>query len=553
MKNNDTHDLRVSARTARLTAGQDDDDEPPWRFSGIAVAAGDILHMDDGTRVLMTAEELQKAAESQAGEPLTTDHPEDDDGRPVYPPPTEETVGKVPKAGWIEEADAVGYEATTHDRDIADGVRGGTYEVSVHPRFQVEPYDDPEADVKASNIKFLDLSVVSKGDSPSNTAEWGPNEALASFTHSTDFRDQLTAAYDDGAADDDTESLVERLARKFGIIGDRGDRRGFIRVEPQTSDGEAIRVAEAGFEDARWMACAHLEGTEYPDIGPGLSPSIGEADAVSAGELLTDQAIDLDEPLEEDADVYVALHYASEDGEMLDLITSADGGYFYDSAFVGVAPAEADVTAGTGGGQKPGTQTMGAESSVDDSPTTDMDDNTREQYITFLTANADFDKESLEAMDDNVLEQTYELAAEDAASNGGSDGGSNDDPDNGGDGKTLGEMTPAEAKVALEEQGFVTEDNAGDLVAQAQEEATKGQKVDEIIAHSDQYDEDDREDLMASADALVDREHDHVAGDGGMGLPGAAGITASASPAAGGAEDNSEEDPDEYGTGVAEN
>ncbi|KDE60625.1 hypothetical protein EL22_00085 [Halostagnicola sp. A56] len=557
MKDNKTHDLRVSARTARLTASSDgDEDGPPWLFSGIAVAAGDILHMDDGTRVLMTAEELKKAAGSQAGEPLTTDHPTDDDGRPQYPPPTDETVGKVPKAGWIEDAEGVGYEATTHDRNVADGVHGESYEVSVHPRFKLGEFRDDIQAYVGENIEFLDLSVVSKGDSPSNTAEWGPNQALATFTQSVDISEQLTAAPDE--MPDDTAGLIERLAQKFGIIGDRGDRRGFIRMRPQTSDGETVRVVEAGFEDARWTVCAHLEGDEFPDVGPGLGPTIGESEAAPAGELVNDEPIELDDPLEEDVDVYAVLHYASEDGERLGPITTADGGYFFDSAFVGVAPEEADVVADvsdSGDGQD-SMQTIGAGSSVDDPNTTDMKDRTREQYITFLTANAGFDKEPLEAMDDNVLEQTYELAAENAGSGDG-DGGSTDDPNRANSDKTLAEMTVNEAASelgdALKEQGFVTEDNAEDLVAHAQEQQSKAEKVKEIIAHSDQYDDDDREDLMASADKIVDREHDRVTGQSGMGLPGTAGLTASATPSpAGAADDDDEGSIDDYGTGVSE-
>jgi len=448
---NDTHDLRVSARTARLTAAQDDEDGPPWRFSGVAVAAGDILHMDDGTRVLMTAEELKKAATSQAEEPLTVDHPSDEDGRPQYPPPTEETVGKVPKAGWLEEAQGVGYEATTHDQDIADGMRGESYEVSVHPQFELGSYrDDVEAYV-AKNIEFLDLSVVSKGDSPSNTAQFGPSQALASYTEEHDIGDELSAN------DSDTGGGRDLLA----AVG------------------------------AKVFELAGFNSTDAPNVDPAELPD----------------------------DVGASLH--------------------------------ADVDPDS-------TETTAAESAADNGSTQHMDDNTRQQYIQFLTANADFDEESLKAMDDGVLEQTYELAASDAA-DGGSTGDGGDDDDDGdadgdGDDLTLGEMTPGEAASelgdALKDQGFVTEDNADELLAQAEERKSKAEKVDEIIAQSDDYGEDDREDLMASADPLLEQEHDRLTGSGGVKLPsGAASLTAGAPTEDAGSSDD--EDPDEYGTGVA--
>lgn len=158
-------------------------------------------------------------------------------------------------------------------------------------------------------------------------------------------------------------------------------------------------------------------------------------------------------------------------------------------------------------------------------------------------------------MDDDVLEQTYELAAEEAGSGSG-DGGSTDgdDDDNPSDEPTLGEMTPAEAASELgdelREQGFVTEDNADELLAEAQDQLSKAEKVDEIIASSDDYDEDDREDLMASADPLLEQEHERVTGQSGAQLPsGTASVTASTPEF--GAGENADEDPDEYGTGVA--
>ncbi|WP_459191831.1 DUF7282 domain-containing protein [Halosimplex sp. J119] len=542
---NDNHDLRVSARTARLTAGSNDEDEPPYRFSGVAVAAGDILHMDDGTPVLFTEDELKKAAETQAGEPLTKDHPADEDGRPVYPPPTDETVGKVPKAGWLDSQQAVGYEATAHDESIAQGVQAGSYEVSVHPTFELGAKDEKTGAYKAKNITFRDLSIVSKGDSPSNTAEWGPNQALASYTQGTDIGAELTAA--DGIDDvDDPEGLVEKLARKFGIIGDSGDSRGAVWFKDQTSDGTSVRVDEARFADAEWQLAAHLEGDDFPNIGPGLGPAIGSSDVYDGGKVAMDATVPFDDPLDEDTTVYVVLHYAGEGGEVLDPITAADGAYFYDSAFVGVAPDGAEVTAE----ESTGTETTGAESSTDadHDGSSNMDSNTREQYVQFLTANAGFAEESLEAMDDDVLEQTYELAADGAADDADADGGSNDgsdDPDGGG--QTLGDMTVDELGDALRDQGFVTQDQAGDLVEEAQAQASKQQKVDEIIAKADDYDKGDREDLLASADALVDREHQRVRGELTAQLPGSAGAGPSLTAGAG-----SDADADDYGTGVQE-
>ncbi|QLG64083.1 hypothetical protein HUG12_15660 [Halorarum salinum] len=420
----DEHDLRVSARTAQLLASDGDaEDGPPWRFSGVAVAAGDILHMEDGTPVLITEEELRAAAETQTGEPLTVDHPRDEDGQPQYPPSTDETIGKVSKAGWLDDVEGVGYEATTHEEAVAKGVQAGSYEVSVHPTFRLGEKDDATGAYVAKDIDFRDLSVVSKGDSPSNTAQWGPNQALASYTASTDISSELTAAAGDDADVADRQGLVSSTVR--GTL-------------------EAL----------------------------GLSASAVDETSIGAGN-------------------------------------------------------------------------EGAESSADPQ-TPNMSDNT----IETLVANHGFDEESLENMSDEDLERLEEAIDGDGGTD--PDGGSGDG--DGGqqtstetDDKTLGEMTVDELGSALQEQGFVTEDNASDLVQNAQAQATKAEKVEEIVAKSDDFDEDDREDLMASADSLVEREHKRVRGELAAQIPANAGQAASLTA---GATDDSV--VDEYGTGVGE-
>lgn len=501
---NDNHDLRVSARTARLTAGATSDDGPPYRFGGVAVAAGDVLHLDDGTRVLMTEEELRAAAETQADEPLTKDHPEDDNGRPKYPPDVDETFGRIPKAGWVEDQQAVAYEAETHDEAIATGVKAGSYEVSVHPFFEMEPYDGSEADVVAKNIKFGDLSVVSKGDSPSVTAEWGPNEALASWTANTNIGDELTAA--ENVDDDDTRSIVERLAERFGLI-DSSDFRGGVRLSDQTTDGETVELDDAGFEDAPWLVTLHGPGDEYPDIGEGLGPELGTSDPHDAGDYEASLEVVLDEALEDDQTLFALLRYHA-DGEISEPIPTSDGGHYLDSAFVGVAPdgvmdEDGDAEATASAANEP------AEPGVDNQ-TSDMGDNDPD--------------------DPNDGQDP-------------SDGGSAD----GGDSKTLADMTVDELGDALRDQGFVTEDDADQLVEEATAQAEKSDKVDEIIARSDDYDEDDREDLLASAGKMVDREFERVRGATAAGLPAHGGQASSLTASAG--ESDAVE---EYGTGVKE-
>ena len=502
------HDIRAPAFYYELEA-QDDGplgSEGPWRVSGVAVGEDSILQTPDGRPVLFDGDVLEAAADTQRGQPLSVDHPSDEDGQPTYPPPTDETAGKVVKAGYKPGKGLV-YEAVVHDREIAKGIQAGSYEVSVHPVWEgFSERDELTGAYKPEGVKFLDLSVVSHGMDRANEARLGPSKELTAWARETDISAELTAADTARAdVDDDPEGLVERLARKMGILPDRGDRRGHVRVRDQTSDGETIIIERASFDDASWMPCAHLEGDEY-DIGPGLGPSIGDGMAMDAGETLHDGEIQFEEPLEEDVDVYVALHFASDGGEKLEHITSADGGYFYDRAFVGVAPDGTEVTAEADAPES--TETTAAESAVE-TQDTDMGDETPD----------------------------------------GTTDGQDNDPD-GGDGgadtKTLGEMTPSEAVEALSDHGVVTEENADEIVAQAQDEITKTDQVDEIIAKSDDYDEDDRDELLASSPKVIDNVHERVREQNAVGLPGNAGAMGSLTASASG----DTEDTGDYGTGV---
>jgi hypothetical protein len=189
-----SENLRIEARTTELTGGVhgQNDETDHWTFSGVAVGEGDILTTDDGTRVLFSATVLEAAADTQKDEPLTIDHPADDDGAPLYPPPVAETPGRVVKAGYIPGKGLV-YEATTHDADVAAGIHAGSFDVSVHPTFDLGEIDAETGAYIPENVSFHDLSVVSKGMSPSNTAEWGANRALASWSKSADISAELSA------------------------------------------------------------------------------------------------------------------------------------------------------------------------------------------------------------------------------------------------------------------------------------------------------------------------------------------------------------------------
>ncbi|WP_248908144.1 hypothetical protein [Halocatena marina] len=205
-----TTDIRVPTRAFSLQASDSfDPDDGPWTVSGVAVGPGDILHMDDGTPVLMTEDELRKAAQTQAGQPLSVDHPTDESGKPLYPPPTDETAGKVPKAGYVDGR-GLAYEANVHDPEVARGLHAENLEVSVHPQFKNGGNDPDTGAIIAKDIQFKDLSVVSKGDSPSNQARWGASHELAAWVHSGALDNELADA-SDGVDPVDPEGFAQRF------------------------------------------------------------------------------------------------------------------------------------------------------------------------------------------------------------------------------------------------------------------------------------------------------------------------------------------------------
>ncbi|MFD1515106.1 hypothetical protein [Halomarina rubra] len=401
----------------RETIAAADPDNGPWPIHGVAVADGDVLHNNKGERILMTAEQLATAQYSQAASKLTKDHP-DYEGSP----PVDATVGNN-SMHYSAEGEAIVYDATTHDEDIAAGVNGETYGVSIHANFEKGPRDPETGAYVAQNIVLHDLSVVSLGDSPSNTAQFGGRSDLAAWAN----EGGLEAAVAEGAMADgdeaDVEGLVRRLANRLGLI-------------EGAADGMAVDADQG-------------------DSRAGESGRDADADSMS-----------------------------------------------------------------------------------------NKDDN-----IEFITANSHFTEELLAEMDADAVEQTRDLVDSEDDSTDDEDGGSDTDADGTDDTPTqIGEMSPEELGTALREQGFVTEDDVGDIAEAANEHASDAEKADEVIAASEDYTEDDREELLASP--FLDRIHTKATTPGAAPIPGVGGGRDTAEAAVGGSD--GEYNADDFSTGVAE-
>lgn len=186
--------------TANLSSSLEDDG--PYTISGVALGAGDITVGSSGIKKKWPAEELRKAAETLQGKPLVRDHQNDTDGR----------VGTVTKS-YYRDGVGVMYEAeiAPHYTELAQDVAAGIQEVSA--RAYHAPVDElQETDAGAllvESITFDNLSVVSQGASPSNTAEIGGISTTGAAAMATGPAGGAVATLEQGSPRPDVSELAE--------------------------------------------------------------------------------------------------------------------------------------------------------------------------------------------------------------------------------------------------------------------------------------------------------------------------------------------------------
>jgi hypothetical protein len=154
----------------------------------------------------------------------------------------------------------------------------------------------------------------------------------------------------------------------------------------------------------------------------------------------------------------------------------------------------------------------------------------RDKLINEITSNSEIERESLEGMGDTCLQSTHEHVV-------GDDDGGTDPTGNGGTNDV------AEQLAAIEEK-MVTEDELEDVVANAQQQNEKEERVERIIANSAEYDSDDKADLLDTPDAVLEDIEAGISSNGT--LPGATGAAERATANAGAGDD----DPSEYSDGM---
>jgi hypothetical protein len=272
-----------------------------------------------------------------------------------------------------------------------------------------------------------------------------------------------------GNTDDGIVTAIRNLAEKAGIVGS-GDARGYVVFDEQTSNGEQVTVTEASFRDARWMTVIHVREDDE------LSEPIGSGEPQDAGEIVQSEEIELDEPLEDDATVAAMLHYVTEENEMSEAITARDGERFMNSAFVGVAPSDADV----------------GEQSLNE---TDMEDtsNNMSDRVEELVEQHEFNAENLPDEETECFDRIYEsFASNEESDEDTSDGDVTEDEQI--------TMNVEDFEARLEEVKEEAKEEAKAEIARNQEEEAREELVDDIVANSDR----EREDLegIETVDAL---------------------------------------------------
>lgn len=257
-----------------------------------------------------------------------------------------------------------------------------------------------------------------------------------------------------------------------------------------------------------------LEADDDPDDPTGARPSGSDATGnADSGESPLDEDDMSDGKLREIGRQVASVFGLSDSGEQ-------DGN----------KPAEAGADAGDA-------PAANADPDPDD-PGEPMD---RQELIDEITANSVIEKDSLTGMGDQCLEATHQNVVGNGSEEEDEDGDDNTESGGSGEEQTLADLTVEDLGDELADQGFVTEEDISRVVANAQEQSSKKQRVGRIIANSTEYTDDDRDTLMDTPDDVLSDIETGVSASST--LPGRGG-----SPQAGGATANA--DPEEYSDGT---
>ena len=254
---------------------------------------------------------------------------------------------------------------------------------------------------------------------------------------------------------------IRELADAVGLTDSTPDTRGHIMIHDQTSDGSFVVIDEAVFRDSTWGVAIH----EDDDGEPG--DILGTSDVYQAQEQQDNIKIDAD--LENDGRIHAMLHFATSD-ELSEAITAKDGSVFMDTAFVGVAPDGVDVE-----------ESSHHEKETSYNGPADTGVHTNMERTQELVENHGFQEENLPPEDTECFDQIYNSITDD----GGID---------------IQEEVEQAVNNAVDE---IVDERVTEALSTNQEEQQKSQLADQIISNSNEWEEDDREELMDSPTSVL--------------------------------------------------
>jgi len=238
-----------------------DDQSEPYTVHGVAIGANEVTYGQHGAKFWPDTA-LASAVESLVGVPLTKNH---DDTT------VESVVGEVIDAGFEPDIGIV-FEAEIDDEELATKVARGRLEVSVHA-LHSDGGRTRDDEVIVEDVRFLDLSLVPRGGSPSNYVEAGahPSEVLASLTESDVEAILATtgSTADTPMTDENTDDIEQdettELAEDVDADSEAEEAEAEVEADTETDASEETVEAEVEAGDESADTEAALEADELRD------------------------------------------------------------------------------------------------------------------------------------------------------------------------------------------------------------------------------------------------------------------------------------------------
>ncbi|MCU4754245.1 hypothetical protein OB919_20055 [Halobacteria archaeon AArc-curdl1] len=242
------HTIRADTPTGIARCAELDSQSAPYTVHGVAIGEADTTYGQNGPK-FWPAEELRIAVQSLVGVPLNKNHVDDD---------VDAVIGEVVDAAYQDGVGIV-FEAEVDDEEIATKIYRGRLEVSIHAIHRTNGMTEDGAAI-VEDVRFLDLSVVPRGGSPSNYVEAGssPIEALASLT--ADDVAQLIHT-DSDEPDYETTNMTEDTEETTEEVESDVDESELSEEATEDVEEEA-EAAEADAESVDDVEDAELEGEE---------------------------------------------------------------------------------------------------------------------------------------------------------------------------------------------------------------------------------------------------------------------------------------------------